>query len=103
MLLGDSRDACRQSTVDPCAQSDGGAVRAHLDEVSAGTDPLNADTDADGLGDEEEAATYRTDPLKADTDGDGVSDGDEVRNGTDPLVPDGGTSDAPAARMAPLG
>lgn len=53
------------------------------------TDPLNPDTDGDGLLDGEEVNTYRTHPLKRDTDGDGLTDGDEVRSrGTDPLRPD---------------
>ena len=33
-------------------------------EKDLGTDPLNPDTDDDGLGDEEEVLTYGTDPLK---------------------------------------
>jgi len=53
------------------------------------TDPLNPDTDGDGLTDGEEVNTYRTNPLKTDTDGDLLTDGDEVRSyRTDPLMPD---------------
>ncbi len=53
------------------------------------TDPLNPDTDGDGLTDGDEVLKYRTDPLKADTDGDGLTDGDEVlRYHTDPLKVD---------------
>jgi hypothetical protein len=64
-------------------------------EADIGTDPLLADSDADGLTDYEEVAWDRdvsgyepggdTDPLNSDTDGDGVNDGDEVAAGTDPL------------------
>jgi hypothetical protein len=64
-------------------------------EAGIGTDPLLADSDADGLTDYEEVAWDRdvsgyepggdTDPLNSDTDGDGVNDGDEVAAGTDPL------------------
>jgi len=44
-----------------------------------------ADTDDDGLSDEEEVNTYHTDPNDPDTDDDGLSDGDEVNiYGTEP-------------------
>jgi hypothetical protein len=56
-------------------------------EVQAGTDIRNPDTDGDGLTDGQEVNTYRTNPLLADTDGDGVNDGLEVRAGSDPLNP----------------
>ncbi|MFT6399408.1 MAG: MYXO-CTERM domain-containing protein, partial [Bradymonadia bacterium] len=60
------------------------------------------DTDGDGLTDEEELATYGTDPLNPDTDGDGVNDGTEVGDDdpTDPLNPDSdsdGLCDGPEA------
>jgi len=45
---------------------------------------LSADSDCDGLTDEEEDA-LGTDPTDSDTDGDGISDGDEISDGTDPL------------------
>jgi outer membrane protein OmpA-like peptidoglycan-associated protein len=62
---------------------DGEEVRKYL------TDPLNPDTDGDGLTDGEEVLKYHTDPLKMDTDGDGLGDGDEVlRYRTDPLKVD---------------
>jgi hypothetical protein len=48
------------------------------DEITNGTDPLNADTDGDGVNDGQEA-TDGTDPLNSDTDGDGVTDGQENR------------------------
>ncbi len=57
------------------------------DEVAAGTDPLNPDTDGDGLNDGDEVATG-TDPLNPDTDGDGLDDGDEMTASTDPLDAD---------------
>lgn len=58
------------------------------DEINThGTDPVDADTDNDGLTDGEELA-LETDPLDADTDNDGVLDGTEVDEGTDPLNPD---------------
>lgn len=58
------------------------------DEVlKYGTDPNNAngDADGDGLTDADEINSYNTDPNNADTDGDGLSDGDEVlKYRTDP-------------------
>ncbi|RME06479.1 MAG: hypothetical protein D6812_01555 [Deltaproteobacteria bacterium] len=57
-------------------------------EAEFGTDPLNPDTDGDGLSDGEEVQEgndgYRTKPLLADTDGDGYWDGVEFRYRTDP-------------------
>ncbi|MGD9781248.1 MAG: LamG-like jellyroll fold domain-containing protein [Kiritimatiellia bacterium] len=60
------------------------------DEWKAGTDPRDADTDGDGLGDDAEVATHGTDPLSDDTDGDGMSDPWELANGLDPLLDDAG-------------
>ena len=51
-----------------------------------GTDPLNPDSDNDGLNDGEETLIHLTSPLKADTDGDGLSDAWEIANNSDPLV-----------------
>ncbi len=48
------------------------------------------DSDGDGLGDLFEENVLGTDPLDPDTDGDGIPDGDEV-NGTGPLAPYGPT------------
>jgi len=47
------------------------------------------DTDHDGLSDYDEINIYHTSPFIEDTDGDGISDGQEVKNGTDPLCPEG--------------
>ncbi len=54
-------------------------------EKALGTDPLNPDTDGDGLSDGDEVNKYRTNPLKVDTDGDGYPDGEEVKKGYNPL------------------
>jgi len=59
---------------------------ANAQEYSAGTNPLVADTDLDGLLDAEEINVYQTNPLLYDTDGDGLSDGDEVKLGLSPLT-----------------
>lgn len=48
------------------------------------------DGDDDGLFDDDEAFVYGTDPINPDTDGDGVDDGAEVYYGTDPLSAPGG-------------
>ena len=47
-------------------------------EAQWGTDPLNPDSDGDGLYDGDEVYVYGTNPLNADTDGDGYSDYTEV-------------------------
>ena len=46
------------------------------------------DVDGDGLFDYEEIYVYFTDPLNFDTDNDGLSDGFEITNGFDPLKED---------------
>lgn len=67
------------------------------DEARYGTDPLDPDTDKDGLKDGEEVHTYKTDPLNPDTDWDGLKDGAEVKkHETNPLLRDtdnGGVAD----------
>ncbi|RPH94702.1 OmpA family protein [candidate division KSB1 bacterium] len=58
-------------------------------EKSIGTDPRNADSDADSLSDDKEYNTYKTNPLNRDTDDDGLGDGAEAQvHGTDALKPD---------------
>jgi hypothetical protein len=60
-------------------------------EITNGTDPragpgANADSDADGLTNAQEAQRG-TNPSNGDSDGDGVNDSNEVAAGTDPLNP----------------
>lgn len=57
-------------------------------EQSVGTNIASADTDADGLSDNDEINWYRTNPAQSDSDGDGVSDADEITAGTNPNVAD---------------
>ncbi|MBT4210005.1 MAG: CAP domain-containing protein [Candidatus Komeilibacteria bacterium] len=54
------------------------------EEEALGTDPHNADTDKDELGDYQEVHVYKTDPLDPDTDSDDMSDGQEVKSGRNP-------------------
>ncbi len=59
------------------SDSDGDGL-TDFEENLWGTDPLNPDTDADGLIDGQEVFEYGTDPLLADSDLDGLRDGMEV-------------------------
>lgn len=70
------------------ADSDGDGLTDEQ-ETALGTSPNNPDSDGDGLSDGDEVNTYQTDPLNADSDGDGLSDGAEVnQHGTSPLLVD---------------
>ncbi len=65
-----------------------GDTRTFLGEIAHGTDPLDPDTDNDGIPDGMEVAIYGTNPLDPDTDGDGVGDWYEIYAAlTDPLDP----------------
>lgn len=55
------------------------------EEAKLGTDPLNEDTDYDGLLDKDEINTYNTDPVNYDSDSDMISDGDEILLKLNPL------------------
>jgi subtilisin family serine protease len=50
----------------------------HDVELSYGTSPILADTDGDGLTDNQEIQLYATSPTLPDSDGDGLTDGQEV-------------------------
>jgi hypothetical protein len=66
--------------------SDGDGLEDAI-EVELGTDPLDLDTDDDGLTDGDEYYVHQTGTRNPDTDGDGVVDGAETTNGTDPNDP----------------
>lgn len=59
------------------------------EEKELGTDPLNPDSDGDGLNDFDEVRKYTTNPLLTDTDKDGLNDYDEIfKFKTNPLLAD---------------
>ena len=58
-------------------------------ELKFGTSPFQKDTDHDGLTDGQEIYFFHTNPLNPDSDGDGISDGKEVLiTFTNPMDPD---------------
>jgi hypothetical protein len=64
----------------------------YVNDNDTGTDPLNSDTDGDGLLDGTEVDMGQgsgcPNPLDADSDDDGLTDGQEVNLGTSPCNPD---------------
>ena len=66
--------------------SDGDGLEDAI-EIELGTDPVDLDTDDDGLTDGDEYYVHQTGTRNPDTDGDGVLDGEETANGTDPNDP----------------
>jgi len=74
-------------------EKDGDASKNGLtneEELRRGTNFAVSDTTRSGLNDYEEVYTYGTDPLDVDTDGDGIPDSTEVLINTDPT--DAGTT-----------
>ncbi|MBN1672366.1 MAG: chitobiase/beta-hexosaminidase C-terminal domain-containing protein [Kiritimatiellae bacterium] len=93
--LTHSLDPTDDGTTDPTQGPSGDLdsdTLTNLTEYQKSTNPRNADTDGDGLGDEVETNTgiyvsatdTGSDPTKSDSDGDGRTDGLEVSRGTDP-------------------
>ena len=73
--------------------SDGDALFMRLRFTDTPTsDPELADFDSDGIATMTELSVYGTDPLDADTDHDGLSDGEEIANSANPLNPANGTA-----------
>lgn len=76
------------------ADSDSDGISDEDEILRTGTDPQKEDTDGDGLGDGIEVY-YRMNPLDLDMDKDGVNDGQEVAQGSDPFFPDQATNISP--------
>jgi len=72
--------------VTPPIDSDGDGLTDDEEQL-AGTNINIIDTDNDGLSDYEEIKIYHTNPLNADSDADGYLDGVEVQNGYNPNGP----------------
>ncbi len=69
-----------------CAKDSDNDGITDCDEEELGLDPMNSDTDRDGLKDGEEMQKYNTDPKNPDSDGDQLKDGEEVLTySTNPL------------------
>lgn len=70
--------------VAPPADTDGDGLTDEQ-EANALTDAKAVDTDGDTLSDGDEIKKYRSDPLKKDSDGDGYTDAQEIENGYNPV------------------
>ncbi|MDE6086938.1 MAG: hypothetical protein K2G25_00955 [Oscillospiraceae bacterium] len=87
-------DSVKKGVSDSDADADGDGL-TNAEEIAAGTNPYIEDSDDDSLTDYEEIYIYKTDPLEYDTDEDGLPDGVEIRVELDPLNPaTHGTPDA---------
>lgn len=59
---------------------------SNLEEYKNGTDPLNSDSDLDGISDYDELKFHKTNPINSDTDGDGLDDYSELQLGLNPCL-----------------
>jgi len=89
LLLGDAAGNTDNNNVavDPTLDTDNDGL-PDLIEAGLNTDPLNEDSDGDGLSDGEEVNQHRSNPLSNDTDNDGLSDSEEVSIGSNPSISD---------------
>jgi hypothetical protein len=87
--------------LDPDTDDDG--LSDGLEVISVGTDPGDPDSDDDGLSDGDEVDVHGTDPLDADSDDDGLLDPFEIAHGFDPLVAGEETQDPDADGLDNLG
>ena len=87
-------DSAEEGISDAEFDSDGDGL-SNIEEITRNTNPINQDTDIDGLSDYDEIFVYDIDPIVADSDNDGIDDGSEIKLGLDPNsaathgVPDG--------------
>ena len=87
--LTDFFEIMEGSGLNPSSNDTDNDELSDYDEFYGPTDPLNPDSDSDGLLDGEEVNIYNTNPLIDDTDSDGLLDGEEVNTyATDPLQED---------------
>ncbi len=91
---------------DPTDESDGALDPdedglSNAAEYTAGTDPLDPDTDVDTLLDGAEVLTHHTNPLSPDTDADGMDDAWEVATCANARIPDA-SADPDADRLPNL-
>jgi hypothetical protein len=93
-------DACSdQNTCGETSDPDKDGM-GNYDEFREGTNPLNPDTDLDGLADGDEKNIYKTDPNLKYTDTRAIvaqnnwTDGFQIKNGFDPLTPAKAFTDA---------
>lgn len=83
----DSSLVCQDDSffyIDPTGDEDGDGL-LNGQEIDYHTSQYAADSDGDGLSDCDELLVYATDPINPDSDSDGVDDGVEVQMLTDPL------------------
>ena len=87
------------------ADSDDDGLTDDEEVNTYGTIPTDDDTDSDGITDGEEviagADGHITDPNDADTDGDGINDNVEIADGTDPTDPDDPPEPTPTPTPSP--
>lgn len=83
----------------PFRVPEGAATVDNNDLVAFEKALANADTDKDGLTDNEERSLYNTSPFLEDSDSDSLSDRQEIENGTDPNCATGQTCENQAAPL----
>jgi len=95
VTFSDCGDADRDSQPNCLDDDDDNDGVPDRTEDLLGSDPLNEDSDGDGLSDGDEVNVYFTDPTDADTDKDGASDSAEVAAGTSPTDPEDTPANTP--------
>lgn len=83
------------------ADSDGDGLDDSEEHYTTGTSPFVFDSDNDGLSDGGEVNTFATDPLVTDSDGDNYPDNEEVRLRTDPQLASDNPGNFPALNATP--